>query len=288
MQRLFLFSLIFLLHTISQAAEEAKPLTFNSSQEKLSYSLGISFAPKVAQSLKQQDIKIDPALFAQGLQDMLSGHPLALSEEELKYTLDSLQHALEEKQLNAITQKAKQNYEQLFTKLGYPEQGNPEAHITVVSFFDYQCPHCKNMHPEMLRLLKRYPDAKIIYRDLPILGPASLEASELALAAHQLGQYQELHDAFMAAGGPLTSVKLKSIVEEAGLNWSTLQSLRSAYPVQRILKNNANMAASLGIATTPSYLFTRTVPGKKKATADIYYLSGKQHILTFERRFETL
>jgi len=104
-----------------------------------------------------------------------------------------------------------------------PVLGNPEGDVTVVEFFDYNCPYCKRAMAEVQGLLDDDRNVRLVYREWPILGDGSVYAAKAALAARQQGKYEEFHWALMG---------LKERAEEAGVEVGTVQDLLDTAPEQ--------------------------------------------------------
>ena len=88
------------------------------------------------------------------------------------------------------------------TPFGSSWKGAAKPEVTLVEFFDYACPYCKASNPAVDRLLKEDKGLRVVYRDLPILGPDSVTAARLSLEASKLGRFAQFHDALWAAGRP--------------------------------------------------------------------------------------
>jgi protein-disulfide isomerase len=143
-----------------------------------------------------------------------------------------------------------------------PVVGNPHGDVTVVEFFDYRCPYCRRAHPNIAALIKDDPNVRIVYKDLPVLGPDSTFAAKAALAASLQGGYQRLHDTLLETPGPLTNDVVMTLAEAAGLNRERLMHDMSSPEVEGVLARNAELANALGIRGTPSYVVDDTlVPG---------------------------
>ena len=82
-----------------------------------------------------------------------------------------------------------------------PVLGNVDGDVTIVEFFDYNCPYCKRVKPEIQALMAADPDIRLVYRELPILGEGSVFAARAALAARNQGKYEEFHWAMMGLQG---------------------------------------------------------------------------------------
>src|SRR5580704_13979549 len=85
-----------------------------------------------------------------------------------------------------------------------PALGNPKGDLTVVEYFDYQCPYCKKMAPELAQLAREDGHLRLVLKDWPIFGEISKSAAKLALAAQYQSKYAEAHDALIGADTKLT------------------------------------------------------------------------------------
>ena len=81
-------------------------------------------------------------------------------------------------------------------------KGAAKPEVTLVEFYDYACPYCKASNPRVDRLLQEDKGLRVVYRELPILGPESVTAARLSLAASKAGRFAAFHDALWAAGRP--------------------------------------------------------------------------------------
>ena len=83
-----------------------------------------------------------------------------------------------------------------------PSLGNPKGDLTIVEFFDYQCPYCKKLTPELAQLVQEDGNIRMVLKDWPIFGEVSVDAARLALAAKYQNKYAEAHDALIGAEAP--------------------------------------------------------------------------------------
>jgi protein-disulfide isomerase len=90
----------------------------------------------------------------------------------------------------------------LETPFGSSWKGASKPQVTLVEFYDYACPYCKASNPTVDRLLSEDHGLRVVYRELPILGPDSVTAARLSLEASKLGRFAQFHDALWAAGRP--------------------------------------------------------------------------------------
>jgi protein-disulfide isomerase len=159
---------------------------------------------------------------------------------------------------------------------GTPPAGATNADVTLVEYFDYNCPFCKKLAPGLQGLLKADARLALVYKDWPILGDVSRYASRLALAAGWQGKYLVAHDRLMAAARLASNGQVDSLLREAGLNMERLNADAKAHgaEIDALLQRNDTEARALGIPGTPGLLVGRhiingvyDVPGLEQAAA---------------------
>jgi len=138
----------------------------------------------------------------------------------------------------------------------YPSSGPREASASLVVFTDYRCPACRRAHPAMLAAAEE-TGARIVYRDLPIFGQESEDAARVALATQAQGLYPQVHDAFMRESRPLSSARMRAIVESLGGDWGAVLAAIEAGGPSQILTANRRDAMHLAVAGTPTYVIGR-------------------------------
>jgi protein-disulfide isomerase len=193
----------------------------------------------------------------QQITQYLKDHP-----EEVLAAL-RLAQANAEKQKEADAQLAvAQQQDQIFNNPADPVMGNVNGDVTVVEFFDYRCPYCKRVSDSLVTLVKDDPNIKLVYKELPILGPDSLVAAKIALAAHRQGKYEQVHTAFMAHKGSFEQEDLLDLAASVGADRAKLATEMQDPAIQGQLQANDSLAAALGITGTPGFLFGKQlVPG---------------------------
>lgn len=135
------------------------------------------------------------------------------------------------------------------TPFGSSWKGAAKPEVTLVEFYDYACPYCKASNPHVDRLLKEDPGLRIVYRELPILGPDSVIAARLALQASKVGRFGQFHDTLWAAGRPGPET-LEKAAGAAGLPPAPVQDPE----IEAELKKNFTLAGQLGATGTPLFV----------------------------------
>jgi protein-disulfide isomerase len=160
----------------------------------------------------------------------------------------------------------------LFHQPTDPVVGNPKGKVTVVEFFDYQCPHCVDMAPVISAILKSNPDLRIVFKEFPIRGPISNFASRAALAANLQGKYYEFSHAILTAPQPLTQDAIYQIAKAQGLNVDQLKKDMGDTKVNDQLKGNTKLAQDLKLFGTPAFFI-----GKTDNNSTITYVPGQMN-----------
>ncbi|MEQ9487702.1 MAG: DsbA family protein [Alphaproteobacteria bacterium] len=143
-----------------------------------------------------------------------------------------------------------------------PDNGVVDPDVTLIEFFDYQCGYCKQMFPALADLMESDRKLKVIFKELPILGPASTFASHAALASRKQGRYLEFHTAMMQLRGKLTEEAVMNAAREVGLDTTRLATDMRDPAIREHLDRNRQIAEAIGVTGTPAMVVGATlVPG---------------------------
>lgn len=143
-----------------------------------------------------------------------------------------------------------------------PVGGNPEGNVTIVEFFDYRCPYCKEVEPSLEALIRQDPKLRIVYKEFPVLGEASVYATRMALAARAQGKYQQFHDAMMATKGEINAEVIQRVAKSVGVDVEKAKAAMTAPAIDALIKRNYALADALDINGTPAFIVGDTlVPG---------------------------
>jgi protein-disulfide isomerase len=142
----------------------------------------------------------------------------------------------------------------LETPFGSSWMGAAKPDVTLVEFFDYACPYCKAVNPALDRLLKEDKGLRVVYRELPILGPESVTAARLSLAASKSGRFAPFHDALWAAGRPAPET-MAAASQAAGIGPTPPEDPA----IEAELRRNFQMWSALGGMGTPAFVIGNRV-----------------------------
>ena len=135
-----------------------------------------------------------------------------------------------------------------------PVLGIPDGDITVVEFFDYNCPYCRRVKPEMEALLAADPNVRVVYREWPILGDGSVFAARAALASRNQGKYEDFHWAMMQLKERAEEASILRTAEDIGLDVAQLRRDMNGPEIEEHIQTSMRLAQSLGFSGTPSFV----------------------------------
>jgi protein-disulfide isomerase len=187
---------------------------------------------------------------------------LLANPEIIREAIQALQAKEEQAKANNQVAAVTQFKEQIFADANAPFAGNPNGDVTVVEFFDYKCPYCKQVTPALEGLLKSDPGLKIVFKEFPILGEPSLLAAKAALAAAKQDKYMAFHTALMAHRGTLDLNSIATVAAATGLNAEQLVNDMQSDEIVARLKANHDLALALSIRSTPTFIVgDKVMPG---------------------------
>ncbi|MGH6761155.1 MAG: DsbA family protein [Phyllobacterium sp.] len=137
-----------------------------------------------------------------------------------------------------------------------PVFGNPKGDVTIVEYFDYQCGYCKQAHPGLLNVVKSDGNIRLVMKDWPIFGSASVYAARLALGASATREYREVVGTLMATRSRLDKRQVDSVLHRAGLDPVSLANgaEQQQSKISNILARNKAQARAFRFIGTPSFV----------------------------------
>jgi protein-disulfide isomerase len=153
---------------------------------------------------------------------------------------------------------------QMLANPGTEPAGSRQADVTIVEYFDYNCPYCKTVVPTLQALLAEDPKIALVYKDWPVLGPVSVYAASSALAAGWQGKYLAAHDALIVGPHLRQNEQVDAILGKAGLDMDALKKdrTRHAKEIAALLARNDAEAHALTLDGTPGFVIgLQVLPG---------------------------
>jgi protein-disulfide isomerase len=211
--------------------------------------LAASLLPAAAQNITPAQRKEIEAI----VKDYLVRNPEVLQEAYIE--LEKRQAAAEAaKHQNAV----KNHAEALFNSKHQVVLGNPKGDVTMVEFFDYNCGYCKRALSDMLEMMKGDPKLRVVLKEFPVLGEASVEAARVSVAARMQDatgkKYLDFHQKLLGNRGSIGRPQALAAAKDAGFDMSRLEKDMASNEPKATLEESFKLADALGLSGTPSYV----------------------------------
>ena len=135
-----------------------------------------------------------------------------------------------------------------------PILGNADGDVIIVEFFDYNCGFCRRAGPALQAVLARDSNVKVVMREWPVLGEASVYAARAALAARMQGKYEAFHWGLMASAGRASEASVLRLARSLGLDMEKLAIDMQSAAVNAHLQQTRDVAGSIGLTGTPAFV----------------------------------
>ena len=170
---------------------------------------------------------------------------------------------LQDKQMAQVVDANRAAFE---TPFGSAWAGAERGDVVLVEFFDYACGFCRKSNADVDRLLAEDKNLKVVWRELPVLGPDSEAAAQASLAAAAQGRFRPFFDSMFAAGRPSPDA-VASVRQATGVSPAT-----PPQAAEEIAKN-VELARAVNASGTPTF-----VVGDKVLQGAVGYEALKQAI----------
>lgn len=209
--------------------------------------LACSPLPALAQMPAEQRSAIEGVI-----RDYLLKNPEILQE-----ALQELERRQQEAQKNAAANAVRSERETLLNSPNHVVVGNPKGDVTIVEFYDYNCGFCKRAVADLHAMVKADPNLRVVLKDFPVLGPDSVEASLIAVAAkNQLTpeRYWDFHVKLMSATGRITKDRAIAVAREFGADPLRLERDAQAPQTRQAIAETVELGDKLGLTGTPAFV----------------------------------
>jgi len=178
---------------------------------------------------------------------------------DVSKALEAKQQEQESAQRSAVLQS---NADQIFRSPADYVAGNPKGDVTMVEFFDYNCGWCKKGFPEVVNLIDKDKNLRVVLKEFPIFGGDSDYAAMAAIAAKKQNKYWELHKAMFEHEGKITKEAVDELASKHGIDMAKLKDDMKDPSVAKELADNHALAQALNINGTPGFIIDDKVsPG---------------------------
>lgn len=149
--------------------------------------------------------------------------------------------------------------EEIFNDPASPVGGNLQGDVTLVEFFDYNCPYCRQAAPILQQLQQADTGLRVVFKEFPILGPGSTFAARAALASQKQGKYVAFHEAMMTFKGSISEGSTLEIATKVGLDVEQLKADMADPTIGAAIRSNFELVDALRISGTPSFVVGKQI-----------------------------
>ena len=143
-----------------------------------------------------------------------------------------------------------------------PVAGNADGDISIVEYFDYNCPYCRKIEPELRQVVHDDGKVRLIWKDWPILGPVSVVATRMALASRYQDKYVQAHEAMMGVSSKLTEPRIKELLSGVGVDMDRLNRDLATNAKAIDAMHRAQQQPGQGVRLQGhAFLYRRQIPG---------------------------
>ena len=195
-------------------------------------------------AIAQDKLAVNPALDA-AIHDYIMRHPQVIREALEKAALDE--------QVERTKRILREQSDAIY-RSGSPTMGRADAKVSIVEFFDYNCPYCRKSHPLVHEFVADNPDVRIVLKDIANLGKESEAISRLVIAARRQGKFEPLHEALMGRQGRTTEIMALDAARKIGIDIEILKRDAASPETARVLAATRELASSLSVEGTPLFI----------------------------------
>ena len=148
--------------------------------------------------------------------------------------------------------------------------GNPKGDVTLVEFFDYNCPYCRRAIKDIDQLVKDDPKLRVVLMELPVIREESLGAAQVSIAVSRAApeKFKDFHDKLLGGQSLVTKAKALSLVKEMGLDEAKVLKELASPEIEKTLLASKQIADDLGVEATPTYVIGDAIVPNTSSVVD--------------------
>ena len=139
--------------------------------------------------------------------------------------------------------------------------GPQDAENTIIEFMDYFCGYCKKIHSELISVVEKRDDTRVIFLQHPILSESSNLIAKMVVAANLQGKGWDLHHGLFTVKGSLTQQKLDQIIIDIQINKTKLMIDMGKDEIDNTVQLSSFLAMGSGARGTPALFINEEFVG---------------------------
>lgn len=183
----------------------------------------------------------------QAIEDYLMNNPSKVRE-----ALELAAQKEQEEAQKRVAELYKSNWKELSNGEHAPFVGPKDAKITIVEFFDFNCGYCKRLAPALMKVIKKNPNVKFVFKPVTFLG--SMPSAKAAMAAAEQGKFLEVYEALLTHNGQVTEAVIEDIIKKAGLNVEKTKKLMESEEISNKISAIAELSQKIQIRGVPTLI----------------------------------
>lgn len=218
---------------------------------KLGYLAGLLFGT-IASASNSHAEQIDRGQIQTIIREYILENPQIIEEALTQLQLRAQKAEAEAKSAALLAERSA-----LLESKGDIVMGNPNGDVSLVEFFDFNCGYCKRAAPDVAALVAGDPKLRVVLKDLPVLGPGSVEAAKVGLAVKQVAGETtagEFHKRLMDSRGRIDGSRALQVAGKLGIDTQRLKSVAATKEIEVQIYTNLDLAQRLGVTGTPSFV----------------------------------
>ena len=152
--------------------------------------------------------------------------------------------------------------------------GNRQGRITLVEFYDLNCPYCRIASVDIDDMVETDSELRLVLVPFPVLGAPSIQAGHIELAVAKLAtprQFYAFHRRIYSRRGLVDATRALEVTRELKLDDSALTALAQSKEIADVMKAHVELGNALGLAATPGFVINGVAvlgyPGRRTLQA---------------------
>ena len=135
--------------------------------------------------------------------------------------------------------------------------GDPKGDVTLVEFYDLNCPFCRKASADVRELMAQDKKLKVVLVPFPVLGIPSIQAGRVEFALAKMvtpQQFYVFHQKIFGGRGVVDGERALAVAAELGLDPAKLTKAANDDSIVVAMKAHVGAGDALDLQATPSFV----------------------------------